>query len=48
MQKNKVPKMRLLIVTLAAFIRASLEPQCLLMQIWRNSVTDAYKQSDKS
>ena len=49
MQKNhKVLKMRLLIFTLAAFIRGSLEPQRLLIQIWRSSVTDACKQYDKS
>ena len=37
MQKaHKVLKMRLLIFTLAAFIRGSLEPQRLLIQIWRN------------
>ena len=49
MQKNhKVLKIRLLIFTLAAFIRGSLEPQRLLIQIWRSSVTDACKQSDKS
>ena len=49
MQKtHQVLKMRLLIFTLAAFIRGSLEPQRLLMQIWRSSVTDACKQSDKS
>ena len=35
-------------ITLAAFIRGSLEPQRLLIQIWRSSVTDACKQSDKS
>ena len=45
---NKVLKIRLLIFTLAAFIRESLEPQSLLIQIWRSSVTDACKQSDKS
>ena len=49
MQKtHKVLKMRLLTFTLAAFIRGSLEPQRLLIQIWRSSVTDAGKQSDKS
>ena len=49
MQKtHKVFKMRLLIFTLAAFITASLESQRLMIQIWRSSVTDAYKQSDKS
>ena len=49
MQKtNKVLKMRLLIFTLAAFLRESLEPQRLLIQIWRSSVTDACKQSYKS
>ena len=42
MQKtHQVLKMRLLIFTLAAFIRGSLEPQRLLIQIWRSSVTDA-------
>ena len=45
---HKILKMRLLIFTLAAFIRRSLEPQRLLIQIWRSSVTDACKQSDKS
>ena len=45
---HKVLKMRLLIFTLAAFIRGSLEPQRLLIQIWRSSVTDACKQSDES
>ena len=45
---HKVLKIRLLIFTLAAFIRGSLEPQRLLIQIWRSSVTDACKQSDKS
>ena len=39
---------RLLIFTLAAFISWSLEPHCLLIQIWRSSVTDACKQYDKS
>ena len=49
MQKtHKVLKMHLLIFTLAAFIRGSLEPQRLLIQIWRSSVTDACKQSHKS
>ena len=50
MQKtHKVLKIRLLIFILAAFIRGSLEPlQRLLIQIWRSSVTDACKQSDKS
>ena len=49
MQKNhQVLKMRLLIFTLAALIRGSLEPQRLLIQIWRSSVTDACKQFDKS
>ena len=49
MQKtHKVLKMRLLIFTLAAFIGGSLEPQRLLIQIWRSSVTDACKQSEKS
>ena len=44
MQKNhKVLKMRLLIFTFAAFLRGSLEPQRLLIQIWRSSVTDACK-----
>ena len=47
-KKHKVLKMRLLIFTLAAFIRGSLEPQHLLMQIGCSSVTDAFKQSDKS
>ena len=47
-KKHKVPKMRLLLFTLAAFIRGSLEPQRLLIQIWRSSVIDACKQSDKS
>ena len=47
MQKtHKVLKIRLLIFTLAAFIRGSLEPQRLLIQIWRSSVIDASKQSD--
>ena len=45
---HKVLKMCLLIFILAAFIRESLEPQRLLIQIWRSSVTDACKQSDKS
>ena len=49
MQKtHKVLKMRLLIFTLAAFIRGTLGPQRLLIQIWRSSVTDACKQFDKS
>ena len=47
-QTRKVLKMRLIIFTLAAFIRGSLEPQRLLIEIWRSSVTDACKQSDKS
>ena len=47
-KKHKVLKMRLLIFTLATFIRGSFEPQRLLIQIWRSSVTDACKQSDKS
>ena len=47
-QCKKVLEMRLLMFTLAAFIRGSLEPQRLLLQIWRSSVTDACKQSDKS
>ena len=47
-KKHKVLKMRLLIFTLAAFLRGSLEPQRILIQIWRNSVTDACKQSDRS
>ena len=49
MQKtHEVLKIRLIIFTLAAFIRWSLEPQRLLIQIWRSSITDACKQSDKS
>ena len=49
MQKtHKVLKILLLIFTLAAFIRGGLEPQRLLLQIWRSSVTDACKQSGKS
>ena len=47
-ETHKVLKMRLLIFTLAAFIRGSLEPQRLMIQIWHSSVTDACKQSDKS
>ena len=47
-KKHKVLKMRLLIFTLAAFIRGSLEPQRLLIQIWRSLITDACKHSDKS
>ena len=45
-KKHKVLKMRLLIFALAAFIRGSLEPQRLLIQIWRSSVTDVCKQYD--
>ena len=47
-KKHKVLKMRLLVFTLAAFIRGSLEPQRSPIQISRSSVTDACKQSDKS
>ena len=39
-KKHKVLKIHLLIFTLAAFIRGSLEPQRLLIQIWRSSVTE--------
>ena len=47
-KKHKVLKMRLLIFTLAAFITGSLEPQHLLIQIWRSSVTDACKPINRS
>ena len=47
-KKHKELKMHSLIFTLAAFIRGSLEPQRLLIQKWRSSVTDACKQSAKS
>ena len=47
-KKHKVLKMRLLIFISGAFIRGSLEPQRLLIQIWCSSVTDTCKQSDKS
>ena len=47
-KNHKVLKIRLLIFSLAPFIRGRLEPQRLLIQIWRRSVTDACKQSEKS